>query len=80
MSEYVKRDPFARTTLMRERETVDGPAAGCAWCGNVRWRKNRKGERTTKYLYRYHLSSDSGHVTYDGRMFCSTSCRNSYQG
>ena len=76
MAEYVRRDPFARLDLMREKETITG--GSCAWCGQVRWRKNRKGEKTTMYLYRYHVAMDGGHVYYDQHLFCSGSCRKTY--
>jgi hypothetical protein len=82
MAEYVKRDPFSRTTLVREKETV-GTVQGallatCAYCGNVKWRKGKSGMPTSPYLWRYSVESDTGHAHYDGRLFCSASCRKCY--
>lgn len=77
MAEYVKRDSFARTTLMREKETVP-VSRTCDWCGSVKWRKDRQGKQTTPYLWRYSVESDTGHVHYDGKLFCSANCRKCY--
>lgn len=78
MPEYIRRDPYARTTLMREREDADNQT--CAWCGQVLWRKNRKKEPTSRFLYRYYIETDGGHTYYDAKMFCSLTCRKAYQG
>lgn len=68
----ISRDPFARTELHRENEYG---TAQCAWCGGRRYTQGGK-----SYLYRYRLESDSGHVAYDGRLFCSKTCRNCFGG
>lgn len=66
---FVKRDPFARTELHRHKEHNKS----CDWCGS---QCHRKGERP--FVWRYRTEMDGGHVHYDGRVFCSTTCRNSY--
>lgn len=67
----ISRDPFARTELHRENEYSE--TAGCNWCGRQRI---SRGGRT--YLYRYRTETDSGHVLYDGKKFCSLTCRKAY--
>ena len=78
----VRRDPFAREELHRERETSDSLALnrdGCSWCGQV---KHTKGGRRAPYLYRYWLERDDRNGRRDEikGLFCSESCRKAYQG
>lgn len=62
----VRRDPFARTEVVRQR--VEAPAsASCAWCGS------------TGRLYHYGSETDGGRRHIDTRRcFCSTSCYDAY--
>jgi hypothetical protein len=70
MSKQVRRDPFARETVMSDR--VYGGAT-CQWCGGFGRTKTQR-----KYLHRYSLHSDGGRVSADKYLFCSWDCRNTY--
>jgi hypothetical protein len=72
MGEFIKRDQFARTDLLRKRANVTGVT--CTWCGRVKHRKNRKGEVTSSYLYQYYQETDNGRISLYRGLFCSTSC------
>lgn len=75
---FISRDPIARTELHRENEYSETDT--CAWCGSQRYSTRAKDPAHYKhYLYRFHIESDGGHVMYDGKKFCSKSCRNAYR-
>ena len=70
----VSRDPFARTTIMRERiYGLSDPT--CQFCGQTH--KTPKGR---PYLYRYYLDSDGGLRQKFPGLFCSIDCMRSYNG
>lgn len=66
------RDPFARTTLMRESRDNPGPGAiDCGWCG-----------QRPKRLYRYYQQDDSGRGAprAGAPWFCNKGCADDYAG
>jgi len=70
----VKRNPFARTELHRER--VPGECAECGqWAGRVR---GADGTRGAGYVYRYRLEHDGGRVEQGNVLFCGEDCRKAY--
>ena len=69
----VKRDPFAREELHRER--VYPAYQGCSWCGEI-----KRTPTTRTYLYRYWIETDGGRRFDQLGRFCSESCRKAYQG
>jgi len=77
MATQIARDPFARTTLMREAVS---PAVGCEWCGG----SSRAGR--TARLFHYFWEQDSiytkrgNRVNLDSatKLFCSVSCFRAY--
>jgi hypothetical protein len=64
---YLHRDPFARTTLVRdyEKETTEN----CSWCGG---RSNHGG------LFQYGIEHDGGRYDPITGLFCSKSCMEAY--
>jgi len=62
----VKRDPFARGSLMR-RIVPRTDRKPCAWCGY--W--------PGKYQYGWHADEKS-RPAWEDRCFCSISCRDAY--
>jgi hypothetical protein len=64
----IKRDPFARATLMRQGART---STACRWCGS-RGRND--------YLYLYRWEPDAGRPTVWCGYFCSVSCYRSYSG
>jgi len=74
MAQMIKRDPFAREELWRERETVTSET--CSFCGQAgHIRYTRDGIPTSRYLYRFYVELDNGHTYYDRHKFCSRKCR-----
>lgn len=71
----VSRDPFARTTLMRQSISHSGITASmkCAWCGNL----NRYGG-----LFMYGTEPDgvSTRINWHKGLFCSKGCHDCYHG
>jgi hypothetical protein len=67
----IRRDPFARATLVRETVhqsgllTRPGEAPECAWC-----------EQPGRYAYRW--ESDDGRSGRSSKTFCSVSCYETY--
>jgi len=69
----ISRDPFARTTLVRESvRCVHGET--CNWCGNTRHRNGKP----TKFLFRYATQHDGGRLSTHTGLFCSRSCHDTY--
>ena len=68
MPRLMSRDAFARQELHRSHVTVT--SASCAWCGNVK--RTRAGRN---YLFAYHVATDGGRRHPTPRLFCSESCR-----
>lgn len=68
----VRRDPFARTELHRDR---DYRGTGCMWCGQT-----RKTPNGHPYVFAYSTASDGGRRFPHRGRFCSTSCHDSYHG
>ena len=68
--QYLSRDSFARTTLMKESIKTNET---CSWCGS----KRKDGK-----LYRYFIEEDRINVRPQMAkgMFCCKSCFNSYNG
>ena len=70
----LRRDPFARTTLVR---AVHHPARGetCSWCGGIRISRRR-----TAALFRYGTEPDiiRAHISWHPGAFCSLSCHDAY--
>lgn len=68
MATQISRDPFARTTLVRDRVSTD---KGCDFCGS---RLKRP------HLYRYGTEPDRvvPRVNWHKGVFCSKSCHDSY--
>lgn len=64
----VKRDPFARSTLMREYDPNERNLATCkhlcAWCGNG----------PAKYRYAWDSDDNRNRVEFRGKDFCSIDC------
>lgn len=71
MSCQIARDPFARETIIRERNY---DAGNCTWCGCMP-HTTPKG-RT--YLFRYFVETDGGRKNAIPGTFCSVSCMRSY--
>jgi hypothetical protein len=69
----VKRNPFAREELHRERVYVQNSLTTCAWCGQVKKTPSRR-----PYLFQYRAESDGGRTSNIRGLFCSESCRKSY--
>lgn len=69
----VKRDPFARTELHRERYYQVANQGGCSWCGSE---KEAYGRHV--FLYQYRNESDGGRNYTISGLFCSTSCMRAY--
>lgn len=65
----ISHDPVARLSVVRRREKA--PQKLCRWCGSP---------RKSLVLFRYGIQPDSlsGRVEWDGHLFCSKSCRDSY--
>ena len=68
----VRRDPFARTTLMRS--SVNSMLDTCDWCGGSRYFKGKMLNR----LFVYMTVHDGGRKYIHGGKFCSASCHDSY--
>lgn len=69
MARFIKRDPFARCTLMRYTEEK----GECDWCGSI------------GKLYSYLWEPDSIYDRHIGRLqnnkkFCSIGCYRNYEG
>lgn len=60
----LRRDPFARSTLMRQRAPVQG-AETCAWCGSH-----------ARFRYRWENDASGGSMIpwHKLRLFCSVQC------
>lgn len=82
MATQVSRDPFARESLVRESVEVSG-CVSCSWCGNVRLAGRRvhamRDSDGKAKLFRYTVETDGGRSFQDDKLFCSLSCRRSYQ-
>lgn len=73
----IRRDPFARATLLREsfhnRPFGTGYLHSCAWCGQ---------SRTTMYYYAWESDSRGGTIPSslypENRCFCCVGCWESY--
>jgi hypothetical protein len=67
----ISRDPFARTTLMRE--VVHTKSTTCSWCGNTR----RNGT-----LFRYGTEKDAiySRINWHRGNFCNKECHDAYHG
>jgi hypothetical protein len=65
-SVQVRRDPFARHTIMRR---IVSDRGGCDWCGSY-----RKGSG----LFEYSVDSDGGRSADIQGAFCSISCMEKY--
>ena len=70
------RDPFARTTLVREVVRPLAPGQTCSWCGNVRVSRRSR----TPFLYRYGTEPDAvrPRMQWHDGAFCSKSCHDTY--
>ena len=66
-----RRDPFARTEMIRE--TIKNKHVishfVCSWCGNSKLR-----------MYRYGIERDSGKIGWASGMFCDVNCYSSFYG
>jgi hypothetical protein len=73
MPTQIRRDPFARTTLVREIVRCN-PHCTCHWCGTVAGFRER--------LFRYGTEPDSVNprINWHRGEFCSLSCHNAYHG
>ena len=71
MMRALRRDPFARTTLVRIDHRPIG-AETCGWCGGRR--------RRPAFLYRYGTQPDALHtrVSWHAGAFCSLACHDTY--
>ena len=72
---YIRRDPFARATLMREYDPANKDMGTCyktcSWCGNA----------PGKYRYTWDEDDNPRRVEFWGHQrFCSISCWRAYQG
>jgi hypothetical protein len=72
----IARDPFARTTIVRE--TIQ-PLVGnqsCDFCGGVETNRRRR----DPFLYRFGTEPDAIHprVSWHRGSFCSRSCHDAY--
>jgi hypothetical protein len=63
----LSRDPFARTTLLRDT-VEESSREPCQWCGS------RPGR------FQYGVEHDSGRTYWDYRCFCCKSCWESFHG
>jgi hypothetical protein len=70
------RNPFARTTFVRERVRPLRSHESCAFCGGVRTTPRR----ATPFLYRYGTEPDAirSRVAWHGGAFCSKRCHDAY--
>ena len=64
---YLHRDPFARTTLVRDYEKETSEV--CSWCGG---KSNHGG------LFKYGIESDGGTYTEIAGLFCGKTCMEAY--
>lgn len=73
----ISRDPFSRISLMRR---LSDNACKCAWCGRTRVRIYKNVEMV-QFAFEYGTQRDDrGSTHWDGKAFCSISCRRSYFG
>ena len=71
MATQLRRDPFARATLMRQLQSHRSDCRSCDWCGQL----------TT--LYKYWWEGDdasSGGPSILPQAFCSVACWQAYHG
>lgn len=73
---FLSRDPFARASVVR-REFNAGPTEGCAWCGQRAARAYKRVIRAKLYEYGT-FADDQPNPTWDGRRFCSKTCRDTF--
>lgn len=72
MSVQVRRDSFARHDVVRR--TVESSGT-CKWCGGKRQRKGTPVNR----LFEYGINRDDrNRDEWEGKLFCSKSCHDSY--
>lgn len=74
MSRIVKRDPFARQTLLARR--IKNPGTTCHFCGGVRFNAQSR----TNWLYQFYIEDDQG-SSYSGdieHLFCDRKCMEAY--
>lgn len=72
MSQTVRRDPFARETLIKSR--IYEPHHGCGECGRI-LHSHPTGR---PYLYQFSVETDGGTIHPDPKLFCSVGCRSIY--
>jgi len=74
----LRRDPFARQTLVRAVIRPIAHGQTCSWCGGVR----RSRRCRTGFLYRYGTEADAIHsrVAWHDGAFCVKSCHDAYYG
>jgi hypothetical protein len=72
----LRRDPFARQTLVREVIRALAPEQTCSWCGGVRMPRRCR----TPSLYRYGTEADAirPRVAWHDGAFCTKSCHDAY--
>lgn len=72
----ISRDPFARTTLVREIIEPLASNQTCDFCGGVGTSRRRR----IPLLYRFGTEHDAVHprVAWHGGAFCSRSCHDAY--
>lgn len=69
----LSRDPFSRTTLMRQTVTGIERLMACDWCG-----QSKRTKAGLFILYRYITEHDDGRRESSSRLFCSKSCHHSF--
>lgn len=74
----LRRDPFARTTLVRAIVRPLRSGESCSWCGSVRMTRRFH----TLFLYRYGTEPDAirSSVAWHDGAFCALSCHDAYHG
>lgn len=77
MTTQIRRDPFARTTLVRESALSH---CHCEWCGSTRYRNGEPlvNSAGVPILFRYGTENDNGRVNWHRGLFCSLSCHNAF--
>lgn len=72
----IARDPFARTTLVRDTIQILAGNQSCDFCGGVGTSRRRR----MPFLYRYGTEPDAIHprVAWHRGAFCSRSCHDAY--
>jgi len=72
----LKRDPFARTTVVRRPDTAGQGARECACCGAIR----RSAGGRPLLAWNYGTRHDGGRTEWSRSPFCGRDCSRTFHG